>query len=32
MAGLLSGALSPQAITVHGHSQLLEISFSDGVT
>ena len=32
MAGLHSGAPTPQAITVHGQSKLLEVSFSDGVT
>ncbi len=30
MAGLQSGAPTPQAITVHSQSKLLEISFSDG--
>lgn len=32
VAGLLSGAPSPQATTVRGHSKLLEISFSVGAT
>lgn len=30
MAGLKPGAPTPQAITVHGHSRVLEVSFSDG--
>lgn len=30
MAGLTSGAPSPQDITVHGQSRVLEVSFSDG--
>lgn len=30
MAGLQSGAPTPQAITVHSQSRVLEISFSDG--
>lgn len=30
MAGLKSGAPSPEGITVHGQSRALEISFSDG--
>jgi len=30
MAGLQSGAPSPQDITVHSQSRVLEISFSDG--
>lgn len=30
MAGLQSGAPTPQAITVHGQSRVLELSFSDG--
>ncbi|MDO9165590.1 MAG: DUF971 domain-containing protein [Rhodoferax sp.] len=30
MAGLQSGAPTPQAITVHNQSRVLEISFSDG--
>ncbi len=30
MAGLQSGAPTPQAITVHSQSKVLEISFSDG--
>lgn len=30
MAGLQSGAPSPQNITVHSQSRVLEISFSDG--
>ncbi len=32
MAGLQSGAPSPQDITVHSQSRVLEISFSDGAT
>ena len=32
MAGLQSGALTPQDLTVHGKSRVLEISFSDGQT
>ena len=30
MAGLQSGAPSPQDLTVHNQSRVLEISFSDG--
>ena len=30
MAGLQSGAPAPQALTVHGQSRVLEVSFSDG--
>jgi DUF971 family protein len=30
MAGLQAGAPTPQALTVHSHSRVLEISFSDG--
>lgn len=30
MAGLQSGAPTPQAITVHNQSRVLEVSFSDG--
>ncbi len=30
MAGLKPGAPTPQAITVHGQSRALEVSFSDG--
>ena len=30
MAGLQSGAPTPTALTVHGQSRVLEISFSDG--
>jgi DUF971 family protein len=32
MAGLQSGAPTPQDLTVHGKSRVLEISFSDGQT
>ena len=32
MAGLQSGAPSPQDITVHSQSRVLEISFSDGAS
>jgi len=32
MAGLKPGAPTPQAITVHGQSRALEVSFSDGVS
>ncbi|MBU0589359.1 MAG: DUF971 domain-containing protein [Gammaproteobacteria bacterium] len=32
MAGLQSGAPTPQALTVHGQSRVLEVSFSDGAT
>ena len=30
MAGLKPGAPTPEAITVHGQSRVLEVSFSDG--
>ena len=30
MAGLKAGGATPQAITVHSQSQVLEVSFSDG--
>jgi len=30
MAGLKSGAPTPQALTVHSQSRVLEVSFSDG--
>lgn len=30
MAGLQSGAPTPQALTVHSQSKVLEVSFSDG--
>lgn len=30
MAGLSKGAPSPQGLTVHGQSRVLEVSFSDG--
>jgi DUF971 family protein len=30
MAGLKAGGATPQNITVHSHSQVLEVSFSDG--
>lgn len=30
MAGLTAGGATPQSITVHGASRVLEISFSDG--
>ncbi len=30
MAGLQSGAPTPQDLTVHSHSKVLEVSFSDG--
>lgn len=30
MAGLKAGAATPQEITVHGQSRMLEITFSDG--
>lgn len=30
MAGLQSGAPTPQALTVHSQSKMLEVSFSDG--
>lgn len=32
MAGLQSGAPTPQALTVHSQSRVLEVSFSDGST
>lgn len=32
MAGLKPGAPTPQSITVHGQSRVLEVGFSDGVT
>lgn len=32
MAGLQSGAPTPQALTVHSQSRVLEVSFSDGAT
>ena len=32
MAGLQPGTPSPEAITVHGQSRVLEVSFSDGCT
>lgn len=32
MAGLQNGAPTPQDITVHGQSRVLEISFSDGAS
>ncbi len=32
MAGLQSGAPTPQSITVHSQSRVLELSFSDGET
>jgi len=32
MAGLTAGAPSPTAITLHGHSRVLEVGFSDGNT
>jgi len=32
MAGLQSGAPTPQDLTVHGQSRVLEVSFSDGAT
>ncbi len=32
MAGLQAGAPTPQSITVHGQSRVLEIGFSDGAT
>ncbi len=31
MAGLQTGAPTPQGLTVHGQSKVLEISFSDGL-
>ena len=32
MAGLQTGSPTPQALTVHGDSRVLEISFSDGAS
>src|SRR3954454_4910616 len=32
MAGLQAGAPTPQSITVHGQSRVLEVSFSDGAS
>jgi DUF971 family protein len=32
MAGLQSGAPTPQSITVHSQSRVLEVGFSDGAT
>ena len=32
MAGLQSGAPTPQDLTVHGQSKILEIAFSDGAS
>jgi DUF971 family protein len=32
MAGLIPGSPTPQALTVHAKSKLLEISFSDGAS
>ena len=32
MAGLQAGAPTPQSITVHGASRVLEVGFSDGAT
>jgi len=32
MAGLKQGAPTPQSITVHGRSRVLEVGFSDGAT
>jgi len=32
MAGLQSGAPTPQDLTVHGQSRVLEVSFSNGAT
>ncbi len=32
MAGLTAGAPMPQALTLHGQSRVLEVSFSDGQT
>jgi DUF971 family protein len=32
MAGLKVGAPTPQALTVHGQSRMLEVSFSDGAS
>ena len=30
MAGLQAGSPTPTALTVHGHSRILEVAFSDG--
>ncbi len=32
MAGLQAGAPTPQALTVHGQSKVLEVAFSDGAS
>lgn len=32
MAGLKQGGATPQSITVHGQSRVLEVGFSDGAT
>ena len=32
MAGLQAGAPTPESITVHGQSRVLEVSFSDGAS
>ncbi|MCX7278186.1 MAG: DUF971 domain-containing protein [Burkholderiales bacterium] len=32
MAGLTAGSPTPQGITVHGQSKVLEVSFSDGAS
>ena len=32
MAGLQAGAPTPQSITVHGQTRVLEVGFSDGAT
>jgi DUF971 family protein len=32
MAGLQAGSPTPQALTVHGQSRVLEVTFSDGAT
>ena len=32
MAGLQTGAPTPQALTLHGQSRVLEVSFSDGAS
>ncbi|RYG13870.1 MAG: DUF971 domain-containing protein [Burkholderiales bacterium] len=32
MAGLKAGSPAPEALTVHGQSRVLEVSFSDGAT
>ncbi len=32
MAGLKAGAPTPQALTVHEQSRVLEVGFSDGAT